>query len=149
MKKIVVFCLSLMALSTFAQTSADDVLRRAEVMPVFQECQDERYANAPYPCTMSQLNEHFKKVINVENPTGNITKCVVSLIVEKDGTVSDVQMPRGVHVNADNADEKAELESSLNSKVMDAAKKLRFKSPAYQDGEKVRVMLQFSAGLKY
>ena len=149
MKKIVVFCLSLMALSTFAQTSTDDVLRRAEVMPVFQECQDERYANAPYPCTMNQLNEHFKKVINVENPTGNLTKCVLSLVVEKDGTVSDVKLPRGVFVNVDNADEKAELENYLNSKVTDAAKKLRFKSPAYQNGEKVRVMLQFSAALRY
>jgi len=149
MKKIVVFCLSFLALSTFAQSSSDDILRRAEVMPVFQECQNERFANAPFPCTLSMLTDYFKKAIKVENPSGNVTKCMISLVVEKDGSVSDVTMPRGVYINMEEGDAKAELESSLNAKVLEAAKKLRFLSPAFQDGQKVRVMLQFSAGVNY
>ena len=149
MKKILVFCLAFMTLSTFAQSSSDDVLRRAEVMPVFQECQDERFADAPYPCTMNQLSTYFQKTIKVENPVGKVTKCVISLVVEKDGSVSDVQMPRGVFVNMDDAAAKSELEESLNAKVLAKAKELRFKSPGYQNGEKARVMIQFSAGLSY
>jgi hypothetical protein len=58
-------------------------------------------------------------------------------------------MPRGVFVNLDDAAAKSELEESLNAKVLAKAKELRFKSPGYQNGEKARVMIQFSAGLSY
>jgi len=149
MKKLVVFCLSFMAMTTFAQSNSEDVLRRAEVMPVFQDCQEERLADAPFPCTMKQLADYFRNAITVENPIGNDTKCVISLVVETDGSVSDVKMPRGVFVNVEDPEAKAQLQDSLNAKVLALAQKLQFKSPGYQDGEKVRVLIQFSAGFKY
>ncbi len=149
MKNILVLILPFLALSTFAQQSYEDVLRRAEVMPVFQECQEERYAESPYQCSMKQLYGHFLESVVVDNPIGKKTKCSVALVVEKDGSVSKVQIKRGVSVNMDDAAAKSELEESLNAKVLAKAKELSFKSPGYQNGEKVRVMIQFSAELSY
>ena len=149
MKKILVFCLAFMTLSTFAQSSSDDVLRRAEVMPVLQECQDERFADAPYPCTMNQLSNYFKKAIKVENPVGKVTKCVISLVVEKDGSVSDVQLQRGVYVNMENSQDKQALETKLNNMITETVEGLNFVMSGYQNGEKARVMIQFSASVNY
>ena len=54
MKKILmIVAVGLMSLPTFAQTADNsDVLRRADVMPVFQDCEDERFAEHPYRCTI-------------------------------------------------------------------------------------------------
>ena len=48
MKKILmIVAVGLMSLPMFAQTADNsDVLRRADVMPVFQDCEDERYCRA-------------------------------------------------------------------------------------------------------
>ena len=61
MKKILmIVAVGLMSLPTFAQTADNsDVLRRADVMPVFQDCEDERFAEHPYRCTIMQLMAHF------------------------------------------------------------------------------------------
>ena len=54
MKLLFSICLTILSFFTLAQSSSDDILRRAEVMPVFQQCEDPKYADAPYPCTMKQ-----------------------------------------------------------------------------------------------
>ena len=138
-----------MSFFTLAQSSSDDILRRAEVMPVFQQCEDPNYADAPYPCTMKQLSDYIKAAVVLEETTGNITKCVISLVVEKDGSVSNVQLPRGVFVNLDNEQEKIILENTLNSMIVETVESLNFVLPAYQNGEKARVMLQFSTAINY
>lgn len=149
MKRLLIFSLTLCSLISLAQTNSDDILRRAEVMPVFQQCEDERFADAPYPCTMKQLSDHIRAAVVVDNPTGNITKCVITLVVEKDGSVSTVQLLRGVTVNLENPQEKQALENQLNSMITNTVEKLSFVMPAYQNGEKARVMLQFSASVNY
>jgi hypothetical protein len=141
--------LTILSFVSLAQSSSDDILRRAEVMPVFQQCEDPNYADAPYPCTMKQLSDYIKSAVVLEETTGNITKCVISLVVEKDGSVSDVQLARGVFVNADNEQEKVALENTLNSMITETVEGLNFVMPAYQNGEKARVMLQFSASVNY
>lgn len=147
--QILVFCLSLFTLTTMAQgASEEDILRRAEVMPVYKECTDERFADAPYPCTMRQLSDYFMKTTITENPT-SMTKCVLTLVVEKDGSVSNIKMARGVMVNAADPEEKEQLEEKINTAIMKKAEELTFLSPAYQDGEKVRVRMQFSASVRY
>ena len=52
MKKILmIVAVAFITLPLFAQTADNgDVLRRADVMPVFQDCEDERYAEHPYRC---------------------------------------------------------------------------------------------------
>jgi len=149
MKGLIVFSFTLLSFISLAQSSSDDILRRAEVMPVFQQCEDERYADAPYPCTMKQLSDHIKNAVVLEETTGKITKCVVSLVVEKDGSVSGVQLLRGVFVNADNEQDKLALETKLNTMITETVEGLNFVMPAYQNGEKSRVMLQFSASVNY
>ena len=69
------FCLPLMAQST----TNDDILRRAEVMPVFKVCEDARFANHPYRCTITQLMAHFDSsiqhqtlLVNKPKPTLNL-----------------------------------------------------------------------------
>jgi len=149
MKVLFAFCFTILSLFSQAQSSSDDILRRAEVMPVFQQCEDPNYVNAPYPCTMKQLSDYIKTAVELEETTGNITKCSVSLVVEKDGSVSNVQLLRGVYVNADTEQEKIILENTLNTMILETLEGLNFVLPGYQNGEKARVMLQFSAAVNY
>ena len=149
MKGLFAFCLTILSFVSLAQSSSDDILRRAEVMPVFQQCEDPNYADAPYPCTMKQLSDYIKAAVVLEETTGNITKCVISLVVEKDGSVSNIQLLRGVFVNAENEQEKLALENTLNTMITETVEGLNFVLPGYQNGEKARVMLQFSAAVNY
>ncbi len=149
MKGLFAFCLTILSFVSLAQSSSDDILRRAEVMPVFQQCEDPNYADAPYPCTMKQLSDYIKAAVVLEETTGNITKCVISLVVEKDGSVSNVQLLRGVFVNAENEQEKLALENTLNTMITETVEGLNFVLPGYQNGEKARVMLQLSASVNY
>jgi hypothetical protein len=149
MKGLFAFCLTILSFVSLAQSSSDDILRRAEVMPVFQQCEDPNYADAPYPCTMKQLSDYIKAAVVLEETTGNITKCVISLVVEKDGSVSNVQLLRGVFVNAENEQEKLTLENTLNTMITETVEGLNFVLPGYQKGEKARVMLQLSASVNY
>ena len=149
MKGLFAFCLTILSFFSLAQSSSDDILRRAEVMPVFQQCEDPNYADAPYPCTMKQLSDYIKAAVVLEETTGNFTKCVISLVVEKDGSVSNVQLLRGVFVNAENDQEKLVLENTLNTMINETVEDLNFVLPGYQNGEKARVMLQFSAIVNY
>ena len=149
MKGLFAFCLTVLSFVSLAQSSSDDILRRAEVMPVFQQCEDPNYADAPYPCTMKQLSDYIKAAVLLEETTGNITKCVISLVVEKDGSVSDVQLLRGVSVNNENTQDKHVLETRLNNMITETVEGLNFVMSGYQNGEKVRVMLQFSAAVNY
>lgn len=149
MKGLFAFCLTILSFVSLAQSSSDDILRRAEVMPVFQQCEDPNYADAPYPCTMKQLSDYIKAAVVLEETTGKITKCVISLVVEKDGSVSNVQLLRGVFVNAENEQEKLALENTLNTMITETVEGMNFVLPGYQNGEKARVMLQFSAAVNY
>ena len=100
MKGLFAFCLTFLSIVSLAQSSSDDLLRRAEVMPVFQQCEDPNYTDAPYACTMKQLSDYIKAAVVLEETTGNITKCVISLVVfyfnqnEKDGSVSNVHVAK-------------------------------------------------------
>ena len=149
MKILVILSLLLSCSLSNAQSSSSEILRRAEVMPVFKNCENERYSNSPYSCTINQLSDHINRSVVVENSIGMITKCLVSLVVEKDGTVSDVKLPRGVVINIDDAQQKQLLEKELDTKIFDALEKLNFLMPGYHNGEKARVMLQFSASINY
>ena len=149
MRVLFAFCLTILSFFSLAQSSTDDILRRAEVMPVFQQCEDPNYADAPYPCTMKKLSDYIKAAVVLDETTGNITKCVISLVVEKDGSVSNVQLLRGVFVNAENEQEKLALENTLNTMITETVEGLNFVLPGYQNGEKARVMLQFSATVNY
>ena len=78
------FLMVFVSLPLFSQTSSEDnnIFRRAEVMPVFQECDDERFSEHPYRCTISQLSNFFRNSISVANPSGLQTKGHLRFVVE-------------------------------------------------------------------
>lgn len=151
MKKILmILAVGLMSTPMFGQTvSADEVLRRAEKMPVFQDCEDERFADYPYRCTIKQLMDYFQENVVIENPTGGQTKALLSFVVEKDGSVSSVEVERGTIVKDAEGNENKTLQLLLDGYLKGQATNLTFKSAGEQDGEAVRVKLQFSVPVNY
>lgn len=145
MKKILMFvAVGLMSLPTFAQTADNsDVLRRADVMPVFQDCEDERFAEHPYRCTIMQLMAHFNDAVQLTNVVGAQTKAHLKFVVEKDGSVSNVDLVRGVIVNDPS------VAQQLDAGIVTVANQLEFQSAGEQDGEVVRVQVEFSVSLNY
>lgn len=145
MKKILmIVTVALMSLPVFAQTADNsDVLRRADVMPVFQDCDDERFIDHPYRCTIMQLMAHFDDAVQLANVIGAQTKAHLKFVVEKDGSVSNVDLVRGVTVN----DPAVALQ--LDAGIVAVANQLQFQSAGEQDGEAVRVQVEFSVSLNY
>ena len=145
MKKILmIVAVGLMSLPTFAQTTNNsDVLRRADVMPVFQDCEDERFAEYPYRCTIMQLMAHFDDAVQLTNVVGAQTKAHLKFVVEKDGSVSNVDLVRGVIVSDPS------VAQQLDAGIITVANQLEFQSAAKQDGEPVRVQVEFSVSLNY
>ena len=60
-----------------------------------------------------------------------------------------MELVRGVKVNIENEQEKLSLENLINSKIINVVEDINFVLPGYQNGEKVRVMLRFSASINY
>ena len=145
MKKILmIVAVAFITLPLFAQTADNsDVLRRADVMPVFQDCEDERYAEHPYRCTIMQLMEYFDDSVQLANVVGAQTKAHLKFIVEKDGSVSNVDLVRGVIVSDPS------VAQQLDAGIVTLANQLEFQSAGEQDGEPVRVQVEFSVSLNY
>ena len=145
MKKILmIVAVGLMSFPLFAQTADNsDVLRRADLMPVFQDCDDERFADHPYRCTIMQLMAHFDDAVQLVNVVGAQTKAHLKFVVEKDGSVSNVNLVRGVVVND------SSVAQQLDAGIVAVANQLEFQSAGKQDGEVVRVQVEFSVSLNY
>ena len=145
MKKILmIITIGLMSMSMFAQTADNsDVLRRADVMPIFQDCDDDRFADYPYRCTITQLMAHFDTAVQLTTVVGAQTKAHLKFVVEKDGSVSNVDLVRGVVVND------LSIAQQLDAGIITTANQLQFQSPGVQDGEAVRVQVEFSVSLNY
>ena len=93
-------------------------------MPVFQDCEDERFAEYPYRCTVIQLMAHFNDAVNLPNVdvVGAQTKAHLKFIVEKDGSVSNVNLVRGVVV------EDSSIAEQLDTQIKSVANQLEFQS---------------------
>ena len=145
MKKILmIVAVAFITLPLFAQTADNsDVLRRADVMPVFQDCEDERFAEHPYRCTIMQLMEHFDDSVQLTNVVGAQTKAHLKFVVEKDGSVSNVDLVRGVIVSDPS------VAQQLDAGIVTLANQLEFQSAGEHDGEPVRVQVEFSVSLNY
>ena len=145
MKKILmIVAVAFISLPMFAQTADNsDVLRRADVMPVFQDCEDERYADHPYRCTIMQLMEYFDDAVQLVKVVGAQTKAHLKFVVEKDGSVSNVDLVRGVVVSDPS------VAQQLDAGILSVANQLEFQSAGEQDGEPVRVQVEFSVSLNY
>ncbi len=139
------FLMVFVSLPLFSQTSSEDnnIFRRAEVMPVFQECDDERFSEHPYRCTISQLSNFFRNSISVANPSGLQTKGHLRFVVETDGSVSNINLVRGVVVDD------PVIAEQLNNSIVQLANDLNFISSGINEGENVRVQIDFSVPVTY
>ena len=141
---IMILAVGLMSLPMFAQSiDNSDVLRKADVMPVFQECEDERFTEYPYRCTIMQLTKYFDDAVQLVNVVGAQTKAHLKFVVEKDGSVSNVDLVRGVIVNDPSTAQE------LDEGIVSVANQLEFQSAGQQNGEPVRVQIEFSVSLNY
>ena len=119
-------------------------------MPVYKECVNEQFmAKPPYFCTINQLMEEFKTSINVPNPIGKETKGLLSFVVNTDGSIAEIQLERGVFVRIEDEVQKQEVQSFLDNAIVEKANTLSFNAPGYQDGEAVKVKVQFSVPVNY
>lgn len=145
-KNLLILSMALFSLPIFSQSSNDDtVYRRADVMPVFQQCQLDGFENNPYSCTITQLSNYFLENVQIDNPTGNTSKGVLSFIVETDGSISDINLVRSVYLNPENS----QLQSELDSKILELANSISFLSPGMNGDESVRIKVQFSVPVNY
>ena len=151
MKKILMtLAMGLIGSAMFAQTAdAGEVYRRAEKMPVFQECQDANFAEAPYLCTIKQLMDHFQNGIQLENPIGGQTKGLLSFVVETDGSVSGIDLVRSAVVKTGDEAQNETIQALLDAAILEKANALSFAEAGEQDGEAVRVQIQFSVPVNY
>ena len=143
-KNLLILSLVLLSLPIFAQTN-ETVFRTADVMPVYQECQLEGFENNPYGCTMNQLTAYFQNNVIVANPTGNMSKGLISFVVESDGSISNISLDRSVYLNQENP----QLQEALDSKILELANNLSFISGGVTAGENVRVKMQFSVPVNF
>ena len=86
---------------------------------------------------------HFDSSISASSTAGKQTKAHLKFVVEKDGTVSNIDLVRGV-LTDDTA-----ITEELNTGILSVANNLVFQSAATQDGEPVRVQIEFSVSLSY
>jgi hypothetical protein len=148
MKKILlILSVVLLSLPIFAQSiDTDKLYRRAEIMPLFKTCDIERLQESDYQCSLKQLTDKVYNSIQVENPSGKMTKALVSLIVEKDGSISNVSIEReAVFGNLNDSS----LAAYVNSALLNVFNDLSFKSSGIHEGENVRVKLQFTQPIGY
>ncbi len=151
MKKILmILAVGLMSIPMFGQTAdADEVLRRAEKMPIFQDCEDQRFTDYPYRCTIKQLMDYFQENVVVEIAEGGQTKALLSFVVEKNGSTSEIELQRGTIVKNANGEEDKAVQDALDAAIVAKAQQLSFKSAGEEDGEAVRVKLQFSVPISF
>ena len=90
-----------------------------------------------------QLMEYFDDAVQLANVVGAQTKAHLKFIVEKDGSVSNVDLVRGVVVND------SSIAQQLDAGIVTVANQLEFQSAGEQDGEPVRVQVEFSVSLNY
>jgi TonB family protein len=135
----------LLALSTVffsflssAQSEADATVRRCEVMPAFGECVHSETADI-YRCTTVAIMEHIGGEVNYPSEALNAEvsgTVYVLFIVEKDGSVSNVQVMRSIKVEGETA---ASAVASLEVEAVNAVKSLPAFRPGTDGGNPVRV----------
>ena len=146
-KNLLILSIAFLSLPIFAQSVDTDMLyRRAETMPLFKTCDIERLQGSDYQCSLQQLTDQVYNSIQVENPSGKMTKALVSLIVEKDGSITNVTIEREAVFG--NLNDPA-LTAYVNAAILNGFKELSFKSSGIHEGENVRVKLQFSQPVGY
>lgn len=121
-----------------AQSDSDATVRRCEVMPAFGECVNSETADI-YRCSSIAIMEHIGGLINypADALEAEVSGTVyVMFIIEKDGSLNNVQVMRSIRVDDDSLSDAVAL---LEAEALKAVSSLPDFRPGTEGGDPVRV----------
>ena len=121
-----------------AQSDSDATVRRCEVMPAFGECVNSETADI-YRCSSIAIMEHIGGLVNypADALEAEVSGTVyVMFIIEKDGSLNNVQVMRSIRVDDDLLSDAVAL---LEAEALKAVSSLPDFRPGTEGGDPVRV----------
>ena len=126
-----------MAVVSWSQEDVDAPYQMVEKMPVWHSCDPELAGDEAMNCTSSSIASfvvdrvNYSRKLRKQHVQGTV---IVQFVIEKDGSVIDVNVVRSVH-------------PQLDEQVVDAVLELPNFIPGQQRGKAVRV--QFALPVKF
>jgi len=137
MKYLLAFSTAVFSLISMAQTETDATVRRCAVMPAFGECVHSETADI-YRCSSVAIMEHLAGTLNYPSDAleAKVSGTVyVMFIIEKDGSITGVDVMRSIPVE----DALADVVASLEIEAVNAVKSLPDFRPGTDGVNPVRV----------
>ena len=138
MKYLLALSTVFFSLISMAQSDTDATVRRCEVMPAFGECVNSETADI-YRCSSIAIMEHIGGLVNypADALEAEVSGTVyVMFIIEKDGSLNNVQVMRSIRVDDDSL---SDAVASLEAEALKAVSSLPDFRPGTEGGEPVRV----------
>ena len=138
MKYLLALSTVLFSFISMAQSDSDATVRRCEVMPAFGECVNSETADI-YRCSSIAIMEHIGGLINypADALEAEVSGTVyVMFIIEKDGSLNNVQVMRSIRVDDDSLSDAVAL---LEAEALKAVSSLPDFRPGTEGGDPVRV----------
>jgi TonB family protein len=138
MKYLLALSTVLFSFISMAQSDSDATVRRCEVMPAFGECVNSETADI-YRCSSIAIMEHIGGLINypADALEAEVSGTVyVMFIIEKDGSLNNVQVMRSIRVDDDLLSDAVAL---LEAEALKAVSSLPDFRPGTEGGDPVRV----------
>ncbi len=138
MKYLLALSTVLFSFISMAQSDSDATVRRCEVMPAFGECVNSETADI-YRCSSIAIMEHIGGLVNypADALEAEVSGTVyVMFIIEKDGSLNNVQVMRSIRVDDDSL---SDAVASLEAEALKAVSSLPDFRPGTEGGDPVRV----------
>ena len=138
MKYLLALSTVLFSFISMAQSDTDATVRRCEVMPAFGECVNSETADI-YRCSSIAIMEHIGGLVNypADALEAEVSGTVyVMFIIEKDGSLNNVQVMRSIRVDDDTL---SDAVASLEEEALKAVSSLPDFRPGTEGGDPVRV----------
>ena len=138
MKYLLALSTVLFSFISMAQSDTDATVRRCEVMPAFGECVNSETADI-YRCSSIAIMEHIGGLVNypADALEAEVSGTVyVMFIIEKDGSLDNVQVMRSIRVDDDTL---SDAVASLEEEALKAVSSLPDFRPGTEGGNPVRV----------
>ena len=138
MKYLLALSTVLFSFISMAQSDSDATVRRCEVMPAFGECVNSETADI-YRCSSIAIMEHIGGLVNypADALEAEVSGTVyVMFIIEKDGSLNNVQVMRSIRVDDDLLSDAVAL---LEAEALKAVSSLPDFRPGTEGGDPVRV----------
>lgn len=138
MKYLLALSTLVLSFISIAQSDSDATVRRCEVMPAFGECIHSETVDI-YRCSSVAIMEHIGEVLNypADALKAEVSGTVyVMFIIEKDGSISGVEVMRSIRLEDASLSEFVTL---LEVEAVNSVKSLPDFRPGTEGGNPVRV----------